>query len=362
MKIGIVTQPLKANYGGILQNWALQQVLLLMGHEPITIDYMPRRSIINHLFILFKTLLLSLFSIRKGPLVRYLSSHRFSPFSDFVKQNIIVTRQVHQYKSTLIREYNFNALIVGSDQVWRPRYNKSLKDMYLSFAKYALVRKIAYAASFGIGENGWEYTESQTRQCRRLASKFNAISVRERSGIKICQFYLGMNAVHVLDPTLLLTKNDYARLCENVPVRKEAFIAIYELNKTKQMMDCVSSMKDQSGLSICKFSADLTSTLTVEEWLSMFRDAVYIITDSFHGTVFSLLFEKPFISIGNHRRGLERFQTLLEEVGLIDRLLIDDIEYDYLDLIKKPINWEIVRGQLTAQRVKSFEFLKKNLL
>ena len=118
------------------------------------------------------------------------------------------------------KEGNYDAYVVGSDQCWRPRYNAFLSSMFLDFVKGEKTKRIAYAASFGTDQ--WEFTQEMTSICVPLAQKFDFVSVREDSGLKLCKEHLGVNAVHVLDPTLLLTKEDYTHLikAENEPQSK----------------------------------------------------------------------------------------------------------------------------------------------
>lgn len=311
MKIGIVTQPLKINYGGILQNWALQQTLIKMGHEPVTIDYHHNRSLVLWASVNIKNLL---------QLIRGNSTHfnyfercyvRPHIYEDFVSNNIKLTNTVKRYSSSTVEKEQFDVIIVGSDQVWRPLYNKrTLFDMFLKFVP-SKVKKISYAASFGVDR--WEYTGKETRKCKQLIQRFDAVSVREPSGVPLCKDYLNVDAVHVLDPTLLLEKKDYLDLIADIsPLCKNPFLVAYILDATDEQMDYIQNKAEELGLTLKFYSASEESVLSPKQWLSMFRDADYIITDSFHGAVFSLIFEKPFEVLGNFCRGNARFDMLRE--------------------------------------------------
>ena len=133
----------------------------------------------------------------------------------------------------LLNEKDFDAIIVGSDQVWRTCYNPQIENAFLDFAKeWKHVRRIAYAPSFGIDE--WEYSEEQTQKCRQLVQKFDAVSVREVSGVKLCREYLGVEAKHVLDPTMLLDKEDYLYLISRAEVvRHSNTLLQYVLDKNE---------------------------------------------------------------------------------------------------------------------------------
>ena len=299
------------NYGGILQNWALQQALLRMGHEPITIDAYERFSTPHYIFSCMKTAWMRCRGKKwwRYP-NRYHGTMRSATTGRFIEQNIIKTKVMWNYKRSVVRRYRLNALITGSDQVWRQVYGGDhLEDMYLRFASGLDVKRVAYAASFGVDE--WEYTPKQTYECSKLAKKFDAISVREESGIKLCDDNLGVCATWVLDPTLLLKKEDYLEVCKDVPFSTEKILVAYVLDMSESVSELCKSVAKERGLVIKMLRADFGSVLSVPEWLAMFRDASYVVTDSFHGTIFSIIFGKDFKSIYNKKRGAARFESLL---------------------------------------------------
>lgn len=310
MKIGILTQPLLNNYGGILQNFALQRILQENGFESITIDYVPPRiTLARCVCHWIKSFVLLLLGKKRPFLLNRNPKKRKASFTEFINQRINKTDLVYKY-SDRIGINRFGTLIVGSDQVWRPLYNYNIKDKFLSFCKNVKnLKRIAYAASFGV--DNWEYTPKQTRECSRLAKKFDAISVREESGVKLCKEHLGVNATWVLDPTLLLTKEDYLPICKEVPICNEKYLAVYVLDENEEVTATYEKEAAARGLIVKKFHADSKSTLTVPEWLAMFRDASYVVTDSFHGTVFSIIFGKEFKCIYNKGRGAARFESLM---------------------------------------------------
>ena len=320
MKIAIITLPLLNNYGGNLQNFALQAVLSKLGHKSQTIDFLtiPTRSFLIQIGSWVKTIL-SFFIGKRRPFYRY--SHkgiRKKISENFLDRYICKTEKCYKYKSKQLT--GCDAIIVGSDQVWRPKYNYKIEDMFLKFAKNLQIKRVAYAISFGV--DNWEYTPKQTVECARLAQKFDAISVREDSGLKLCKEYLGVDAARGLDPTLLLTKEDYLPICKGIPVCNEKYLAVYVLDENEQVTATYEKEAVKRGLVVKKFYADLKSTLTVPEWLAMFRDASYVVTDSFHGTVFSIIFGKEFKCLYNKSRGSARFDSLLKlyESGKLDEM------------------------------------------
>ncbi len=354
MKIGIVTQPLKANYGGFLQAWALQEQLRKMGHEPVTIDYLADATpwyVLIRSWI--KTLLLLCIG-KKHPFAKKSPAHeRIEIFDKFVRKNMSLTKRVHNYKESLVAEYGFEAVITGSDQVWRPCYNPFLQDMFLRFVRKPGIKKIAYAASFGVDH--WEFTPKQTRKCSKLAKKMDAISVRENSGIALCNNYLGVDAIEVLDPTLLHTKEEYEKLCADIPKTEEKYLASYVLDLTPEKQAFIESIAKEQGLKLRIFSAGNSAKLSVEEWLAIYRDAEYVVTDSFHGTVFSILFHKPFLSIVNEGRGNSRFDALLGKFNLKSRLVSEDF---YCSKVQE-IEWNEVSQLHDKWKQLSLNFLTK---
>lgn len=311
MKIKIITQHLLNNYGGLLQNFALQQVLKRMGNEVDTIDYL---RIVNFtpfwrcLLSWVKSFVLLFIPGKCRRFVRYsYKGCRNTLTNDFVSKWISTSFKCYRYKKKMLE--CCDVVIVGSDQVWRPKYNCRIEDMYLKFAEELPIKRIAYAASFGVAD--WEYTSKQTRECSRLAQKFDAISVREESGVKLCKEHLGVDSTWVLDPTLMLTKEDYMSVCEGNPVCNEKYLAVYVLDENEEVTATYKKEAATRGLIVKKFHAGAKSTLTVSEWLAMFRDASFVVTDSFHGTVFSIIFGKEFKCVYNKGRGTARFESLM---------------------------------------------------
>lgn len=357
MKIGIFTQPLRNNYGGILQNYALQQVLIKLGHSPLTIDFRPNASFVRYILSQCKTLLFFFIPSKRRPFHKFMKQQsRFPQMADFVSRNILTTIRLDWIGNNIVKRYGFEAVISGSDQVWRPIYNFKLQYSFLSFVKDNHINKIAYAASFGV--DCWEYSDSQTKMCSKLAKSFDAISVRECSGIDLCKKYLKVDAIEVLDPTLLLERDQYMTLCESILKPNKKFLAAYMLDMTDSKRLFIEKMANDKNLELNLFSAGANLTMTVEQWLSNFRDSDYVITDSFHGTVFSIIFKKPFISIINRKRGSDRFVSLLSKFNLIKRVF--DIEEDnvFEDYV---IDWTYIDEIMSQERKKSLRFLSENL-
>lgn len=359
MKIGIVTQPLSRNYGGILQNYALQQTLIKLGHTPYTFDlgkYTWKDWGVTTIKSIIKKLIGRPYYFPETPYKRNKSEEILR---NFVKQHInLISPRDYRPNPNKIKEYNLEALIVGSDQVWRPKYNFCIESMFLAFTQGINIKRLAYAASFGTDE--WEYTPKQTIACKSLAQKFEAISVREKSGVGLCKDFLGVDATHLVDPTLLLTKEEYKKVLTHIPESESQYLFAYILDPTEEKIGFIKKYATLLGIEYIIKGADkqISANDSIERWLAHFRDAKYIITDSYHGSIFSIIFNKPFIAVGNEARGMSRFNSLLSRFGLEDRLI--DISKEH-KIPTSNIDWTAINTNVEASRTTAISFLTNNL-
>lgn len=380
MKIGILTQPLHANYGGLLQNYALQQTLVRAGHEVWTIDWEGGSGLRETLYRMKVRVLHALLPNRFPPL-RYKPNDKERAIiqrntNHFINTYINHTEAVHSYEGFVSQaeKGKYEAYVVGSDQCWRPCYNAFISSMFLDFVQDKQVKRIAYAASFGTDK--WEFTPQQTAVCAPLVKKFDLVTVREDSGAKLCKEYLGVDAVHVLDPTMLLTKEDYIQLIEKEKEPKSnGTLFNYILDPDKKKSAFIQRIAETKGLKSfqvlpkcqaeTRTKKDVKSRIedcvfpSVTAWLRAFMDTEMTVVDSFHGMVFSILFNKPFWIIGNAQRGMSRFTSLLKIFHLEDRLLDAD-NLDNIDF-SKPIDWAVVNGILEEKRRESKDLLLAQL-
>lgn len=380
MKIGILTQPLHSNYGGLLQNYALQQTLIRLGHEAETIDWEGGSGLHETLYRIKIRVLHTLFP-NKYPQLKYRPNKKERAIIQrnthhFINTYINHTEAMHSYEEFVKQasKGKYDAYVVGSDQCWRPCYNAFLSSMFLDFVQDKQVKRIAYAASFGTDK--WEFTPQQTAVCALLAKKFDMVSVREDSGVKLCKEHLGVDAVHVLDPTMLLTKEEYIQLIEKEKEPKSnGTLFNYILDPDAKKSVFIQKVAKAKGLKAFQVLPKCqTETRTKEDvkkciencvfpgvttWLRAFMDADMTIVDSFHGMVFSIIFNKPFWAIGNVSRGMSRFTSLLKMFHLEDRLLdadnLDDMDFS------KPIDWTVVNEILEKKRDECRNMLHKTL-
>ena len=383
MKIGILTQPLRTNYGGLLQNFALQQALIRLGHDPITIDHKSRQYPYWHVLLSqLKSWVLYYLNAKANKRPKYVLTAEEDAY--IRKQSIaFIDKYInHTAKYSGGEEFirlsealGIEGFVVGSDQCWRPCYNVYLADMFLSFAEDMNVKKrVSYAASFGTDD--WEFNREQTIECARLVKLFDKVTVREMSGVDLCKKHLGIDATYVLDPTMLLSKEDYIGLFEDEGTKEsEGNLFNYILDPSKEKSDFIQKVCETLELKafqvLPKCNEDHRTKKDVKnriddcvypspiEWLRAFMDAKMTIVDSFHGTVFSIIFNKPFWVIGNEERGMSRFHSLLSLFGLEDRLVTES-QLNSLDF-KKQINWDEVNNILSNKRKESINILKHSL-
>lgn len=369
--IAIMTQQLGFNYGGIMQNYALQKVLSDMGYSVETIDrdddnpHSPARILAFNVKSLFLRHALRRENITFRDVNKILYHNR-----RFIRKRIRLSapKRSTEALEKYFKRKKFKSVVVGSDQVWRPKYSPNLYNFFLDFLEDDTnILKVSYAASFGTNE--WEYSPEETAECLRLIKSFASVSVREESGVELCANHLNRkDAVHVLDPTLLLTKKDYSELAG--PKKQDIQLFYYLLDLSKEKTEFLNKCSRSMGLSVhgnqAKFAADQLHLDRIEEyiippiegWLRGFRDADFVITDSFHGTVFSIINSKPFIVIVNRERGASRFESLLSKLGLEDRLVYDICSFDETLLTNK-IDYLKVHETLSLLKNESISFLKK---
>ena len=321
MRIGILTLPLHTNYGGILQAYALQTVLERMGHEVVVFDTpnrMPLPPLKNIPKCLLKRIVKKLLGRNQKIFYEYYQNKKVIPV---VSQNTqrFINSYIHRKEIRNFKELDgdsYDAIVVGSDQVWRPIYfdqgwrGQGIENAYLAFASKWNIKRLSYAA------------------------------------------YFNHSASHVLDPTLLLRVDDYIRLFKASNVDKSCgTLLTYVLDSSEVMTKYIRDIAQDKKLEPFNvnnpYEYDDSRPLqerikpSVEKWLRGFYDAEFVITDSFHACVFSIIFHKQFVVVGNKERGMSRFESLLDMFGLKDRLVnigddissLDEIDFTAVDKI-----------------------------
>lgn len=333
MNIAILTHPLGANYGGILQAYALSQYLTNHGHDVIVLN---RQSELPW----FKSKVRDLLMLLRHP--RY-NNPRYLFLKEFVKKHINYSKPLSSTSALtkFLCDNRIDTVIVGSDQVWRRSFAMGYSfNYFLDFVPDGLL-KYSYAASFGLSE--WDYSETETITIKRLLARFNGVSVRELDGQELCVKNLGISPEHVLDPTLLLDASTYERIASK-PLTDKPYVFVYWLGSETEKQNAILSCCP-AGIEIIDLSLKTSDKLvSIEDWLSYIRHAERVITDSFHGCVFSILFKKQFCIRENNSGGNGRL------ISLFKMLNIDpsSSEIDYLSVYK----------ELQLLRESSYNYLK----
>ena len=374
MRIGIVTFFRVPNYGAMLQAYSLWKYLEERGHEVEFIDYAfgnARRIPLWKCFV--SRHVRGCFGAIRKKLKAYV---RFNivHFSDAFPR----TRPVATFVELKEIGCSYDALIVGSDQMWNPLWcsGETLPVVMLDFAAKG-EKRVAYAVSFGTKE--WK-KEQNADEAGRLLREFDAISVREESGMKLVQELSGRDdAKWMVDPTLLHSASFYEPLlnceCRDRPryvfsymldewLGDENVESVLRVVTTARGVDEVHTDKvSASGLlsPICKM-LDVQSKMSVGSWLSEIANSDFVVTNSFHGTVFSIIFHKPFMTmpVSGKMSGMnERVVSLLSMVGLRSRI-VDTKDLDGCrEVISTAIDWDGVDRRLDAERVKADAFLQR---
>ena len=344
MKIGLLTYHHSSSYGATLQTYATCKVLEQLGHKV---------TIINLALAEYS------FSWKSIPVIpnrifrKYLWKKIYPPLTQCFET------------SEALREakFDFDILLVGSDQVWNPEISKDLcLSFFLDFGGEG-VKRISYASSFGLAR--WPLNhEHLLPKIKTTLQKFNAISVRERTGQQMLKDYFGLDAKIVLDPTLLLS--DYSKLMGTAKANNK--LICYIMNHTPQQLNKVREFaafmgeKPYQMASIRPFNGfKYIYPPTLPQWLRNISGAKYVVTDSFHGLVFCLIFHKQFVVITPDNGLNSRMQDLLKLVGLEDRLYNEQDNINYSLLLCNKIDYSIIDKVLDDVRIESIHFLNDAL-
>lgn len=372
MKIGLLTLPFNNNYGGFLQEFALKTALNNLGHEvwfidlkyPVYTNSIPKNIVDTFKNIIKKNILKTdIYSIIPGEddrLNTIISWQYTRSFVDVYLSPKITPIHSSQDLKYLLKKIHFDAFVSGSDQIWRPKYMAHfIKTVYFDFLSNQNIKRISYAASFGT--DNWEYPDKLSVECKALVKKFDAVSVREDSGVDFCKEKFDVKAQLVLDPTFLLTNDFYLSLIkEEHKVTSPGGLFCYILDNSDDKKKAINFISKDLKLQPFYIGNKDEVKKPVQSWLHSFHSADFIFTDSFHGMVFSIIFKKNFLVFGNIERGISRFLSLLKLLGLEDRLILNSNEISKA-LSLSSINYEVINTILDSQRNQSISYLKDSL-
>lgn len=366
-KVEVITLHRIVNYGSVLQAYATQESIIKLGYDVEFIDYYPERMHILGMLKRIKNkgeMFQKSFFIRNITRIIIFPSYliRFNTFKKFIKKNLNLSESVYYtYKDLLENFPEADIYCTGSDQVWNSEWNEKIDNSFFLDFDVKDKKKIAYAASFGKNELKIDELE----ETKKLLSRYDNISLREVSGVEILKKMGISNSVNVLDPTLLLTGDEWRKISSQ-RYDNEEYILVYNLNRNKKIDKYAENLSKKTGLKIRFLSYQLhefykkgiiSCNKKVEDFLSLIDNAKYVITDSFHAMAFSLNFNKEFVIVYPDKYST-RLQSILKLLDLEERVAENEED---LKIIKKQINYRIVNEKLNKERKKSIEWLKNAL-
>lgn len=356
-RIGILTFHRTQNYGAVLQAYALCQALSV--YDVVCIDYNPPKARMaghypHKLYHKHKSITYNLKHILKNVILKK-NIKKEKKIHNFIETFIPVTKKkYYNLKQLKDAKQQFDILISGSDQIWNPHLTGGELDTayFLSFGnKYQ--KKIAYASSAG----SHMFNETEKEIVKNSLSSFHAIGVREKILKNQINKILGNTARTVVDPTLLLTKKDWLKI--SAPLDDlEDFLLVYSFGNCKLCEKIARRLSKSLNVKIITINKKIKDAISrkdlgIQEFIGLFNKAAFIVTNSFHGTIFSIIFRKKFFSAW-YSDNPYRAQNLLNGLGLESRLIKNKEQFDKAEVA---VNYTIAEKKLTELRQASLDFL-----
>lgn len=344
MKIGLLTYHHSDSYGATLQTFATCRVLKQLGHDVTIIDLPLHEGggIIKRIAFLPKNLS-----------TQRLWKKIYPPF----------TQRFNSYQELKTANFDFDCLLVGSDQTWNPKISRDLcRAFFLDFGGDN-VRRVSYASSFAL--NSWpEEYQSLFPQVNQALHQFNAISVRENTGQELLKREFGLESTLVLDPTLLNT--DYSELTGEIKPNEKMICFLMkrsplQMQKVRQLAKEMHETPYQMAtIYPCKGYKYIYPP-SISQWLRNITGAKLVVTDSFHGLVFCLIYHKDFVVVTPDTGANSRQRDLMAKLGLSNRYFLDTDTISIADIIQHPIDYKLVDTVLAKERNESLDYLKAAL-
>lgn len=367
MKIGLIAFQNAINYGAVLQMYALKTKLESKGHEVEVINYhsesaekgnkLKREAYVSKgtSFKLLKSFYLKIKFIR----TQSMWEKKYAEFKFFRETFLNLSSKSYYNFHELNEDMNYDAVIVGSDQIWNPNITNGFDPVYFcDFNKNGLL-KISYAASCGSVDT----IRKNSDEFYKLIQNFNSISVREEELNKYVS--LKTSSTRTLDPSLLLKSIEYDEIA--VLPDKNKYLLIYKMQDNKELYSAAKKMAKLKGLHLIEIGfppfqkdkeIEYISNASPQEFLGYFKNASFVITNSFHGTAFSIVYNKQFLTVP-HRRVGQRMINLLEVLNIKERLILEAKQLDEGEI--KDINYFEVNNLLESEISKSMNYLETAL-
>lgn len=362
--IGIITFQFAYNYGAVLQCWALQKTLLELKSDVSVINYCPDYHLRQYSvfpFAFSKTVSLARTLKQFISSVYHLSERierkrAFKQFSRLLK----LTIKIRDYKEFCehLSKNNYDTIICGSDQIWNYKItNGELDPVYFGYSEMSTVRRIGYAISIGDAD-----LDLCANELERYAADMYDITAREKKSADVLQQILKKSIPEIPDPTLLIDKEVYSEIAIDPLI--DNYILIYLLDDEPNIISYISFINEKLSFKVIDISPSrmIKSRSVIRknsigplEFLGYIKNASYILTNSFHGTVFSIIFNKQFVSLVHKQRG-ERIRNLLSNFGLLDRLITNNND---ISVVKKIILYNEINNLIKSIRDETIQYIKE---
>lgn len=356
-RIGILTFARAHNYGAVLQAYALSSYLRREYNAQVDfIDYLPSES--GKAYSLLPQIK-RLSDIRK--LLFVLANYstlkkKHVGFSSFLQKNLPMSERFENSVELSNAANNYDVIITGSDQVFKYK-NENSEPFFLGFCDGEKTRKIAYAPSFG----GYSVQNAHRDRVKALLEGIEYLSCREESGAKAINEITGLRVPVVCDPVFLLSDDDWKEIQSKPKNIPDVYVLCYALVGTERQMKLAQEIRSITNLPIVligsignSYGADHFIMPSPQEFIYLFRNAIFVVTDSFHGTAFSILFKKRLWAVIVLHNAASRLLDLLSNLGISDRIYNEDANGD---ILCTEIDYSLVEKRVTAMTSISRDFL-----
>ncbi len=317
------------NYGAVLLGYAMQEIVKSLG-------YIPYHN--------------------------YTKSNVISEFRKFINKYIALA----QSDDANYLNNNFDNFIVGSDQIWNPIMWTTTGQFHNSLFLNSITpdkKKIAYAASFGVNDLSKCKKNHRLNGVKYYLSRFDYISTREYGGVDICKNELSVDAVKVLEPVFVVDKQLWEKLAQDSKYNKknENYILTYILDTNKDKEKIISFLANHYQLKVINIDVN-KKNYTPQDFVALIKNCEFAVTDSFHGSCFSIIFNKKFVGIYNESRGISRFRTLEKLFHINEKFVYTfESEEQILNALNSKTDWEYIRQIIENDREFSLKWLKRCL-
>lgn len=355
IKICTITHHTVLNYGAVLQAYALQKAIKKLGYDSEVLDYDSER--VKRVYIT---------SLKQVKTLKHFIKYVFFPYDKkrkrkiqkFVDKNIIVSKRKYKKEELVDSNEIYDLFITGSDQVWNLRLHEGDTSYMLDFVT-DMNKKGSYAASFGYNEVPEEYKEVT----KKYISNFKYLNIREKQGVDIVNNLVNREGNVVLDPTFLLEKEDYKDI--EIPIKEtKPYVLLYNLTKSKTIVEFAQKLAKENNCELIVINTELKKVsngknvrdASPEEFISYIKNAKFVVTSSFHGIAFSIIFNKQFYYELNRNKinNNSRLENISSTLGLESREIASVNNFKNLELI----NYKEVNSKLEDLRNNSNKILK----